>query len=263
MSYTYYPPRSRYGGRKRLGRGGRAKRWYPPLKRRRGNRNFVGRTMGALAQSESKYFDSFLDDTVITAASASWAGTEADPATALTLFLPTEGSDIDNRIGRRVSVYKLAIRGIITMDGLSDQADALAMPSFRIIVYLDTQTNGAQVQGETLMQGPGAATSELVHCTFQNTNSFGRFRVLRDITIRPKLTERINDAVATGSIVQDDCPFKMTINFKKPIVFKFNGLNAGTIGDIVDNSFHLIIHKSVNNGVHDLSYQARTYYKDL
>lgn len=91
-----------------------------------------------------------------------------------------------------------------------------------------------------------------------------RFRVLKDMILRPRILTAMTDGTNTSSQGCSDTVFKMTVKFKKPVVVKFNATNAGTIGDIVDNSFHLIGIMSnddlTNSGL--ISYQCRGYYKD-
>lgn len=222
---------------------------------------FVPRTMGALAQTEMKYWDTFLTGTAISEA-VSWAGAEIDPATYLSLFNPSEGADINGRIGRKVQVMRIAIRGLIHTNALQDQVDSVANPATRVILYMDQQTNGAQAQAETLMQTNEAAVNN-VFCGFQNTANFGRFRVLRDITIRGRDSSPMTDGASTGSITAGDIPFKINYRFKQPVTVKFNATNGGTIADIVDNSFHLVAQKSGTGFVTLINYSARVYYKDL
>lgn len=219
----------------------------------------VQRTLGPQV-SETKYFTSFRS-AVTVSTGTSWAGTEVDPSVLNTLFLPTEGADIDERVGRRVAVHRIAIRGVLTTGLAQDEADALRNPCVRLILYIDQQTNGTQAQGEEVMTAQ-VATTQGVATGFQNPANFGRFRVLKDKTIRLALPYAFNDAAATGSIIANDVPFKINIRFRKPLIVKFNNTNGGTIGDIVDNSFHMIAAKSATDFTTALTYTVRTYYKD-
>jgi len=224
-------------------------------------RQFVPRTMGALANSESKYFDLFLSATAISEAT-SWTGSELDPAGYDTLCDPSEGADIDNRIGRKIAIYKIAIRGVIDTTALPDVADIVSAPAVRLILYMDKQTNGAQSLGTDVMAAPGAANLPLKFSTFQNLNNLGRFRVLRDVVFQPRTVTAGTDGANTTSQNMQAIPFKMNVNFRTPVIMKFNSTNAGTIGDIVDNSFHLIGTKSNAAFASTISYQVRSYYKD-
>lgn len=227
----------------------------------RRSRQFVSRTMGPFSVSESKYFDSYLANSAI-AEGDSWQGTELDPATLDTLVVPTEGSDIDNRIGRKISIYKIALRGLIANAPEQNAGDIFRSPAYRFILYLDQQTNGVQSQGEELMAAPGTASLPLTFLTFQNLSNLGRFRVLRDVVIRPRDITSGTDGTNTTSQNLADIPFRMVVKFRKPIVMKFNSTSGGTVGDIVDNSFHLIGQKSGAGFASSLYYQCRAYYKD-
>lgn len=253
------PKRKTYYGRQTQRKG-----YYK--RRRTGNynfqptRQFVPRTMGPLAISESKYFDS--GQFIAVPEGTAWTGTEVDPTTLNTLCVPTEGSDINNRIGRKIQVYKLSLRGLVQSTAEADEADVLGTPAIRIVLFQDKQTNGVQAQGEELMQAPYTPDVGVTFTTFQNTANFGRFRMLKDIILRPRIVTAVTDGASTSSQNTSDISFKITVKFKKPVIIKFNATNGGTIGDIVDNSFHLLAQKSNANFAHTLKYTCRTYYKD-
>lgn len=225
------------------------------------SKQFVMRTFGPQA-SESKYFDSFQSALTIPAPT-SWVGTELDPATLNTLFAPSEGSDIDNRVGRRVEVYKIAIKGVINTGLSQDDADVNQVPIARLILLIDQQTNGVQAQGEEVMAAPGAASALSTITTFQNTANFGRFRVLKDKIIRPTINVTATDGANTHSAQPNAQYFKMTVKFAKPVACRFNATNGGTVGDIVDNSFHLIGCRNSTDFTQTITYTCRTYYKDM
>lgn len=221
-------------------------------------RQFVPRTMGPFAASESKYFDSELFGATVPVASVAWTGTEIDPPVLDTLFCPTEGSDINNRVGRRVQVYKIAIRGIINTVPTQDSPDVLGSPVNRLILYIDKQTNGVQSQGEEVMSDSGSPVN-----SFQNPANFGRFTVLKDVVYRPRIVTASTDGTNTTTQNVSPVYFKCKYKFKKPIYVKFNATNGGSVGDIVDNSFHMIMTASNSNFAQTVTYQCRTYYKDI
>lgn len=250
--------------RAKLGRGAGARSYYrskgqpaygPPY------RSFVPRTMGPFSVTESKYFDSFLSAYTLLE-STNLGSTTTDPATLNTLFVPSEGSDIDNRIGRKVSVYKIAIRGVLSIDTLVDAADVIQSPSHRILVWQDMQTNGTQSTTDLVFQPATTTTVPLSFCSFQNLSNLGRFRVLRDLTLRGRDSTAVTDGTNTSSQGIADVPFKITIRFRKPVIVKFNSTNGGSVADIVDNSFHMGVIKSSSDYETVLHYQCRTYYKD-
>lgn len=220
----------------------------------------VPRTRGAVAMTERKYFDSFLSASAITA-STDWTGTEHDPA-GNCLFYPVEGSDINERIGRKVTLVKLTIRGVIRAPAQVNQTAGDAASVVRLILVQDEQTNAAQMQGEQLMSAPGAANALLCNQTFQSTANFGRFRVLKDKTFTLSNPNMAWDGtnIETNGLNR---AFKFSIVFKNPIRVRFNSTNGGSVADIVDNSFHLLAQAT---NVADLApllyYQCRCVYMD-
>ena len=220
----------------------------------------VPRTMGAVAVTERKYFDSFLNGSALTA-STDWTGTEHDPATLNCLFVPVEGSDINERIGRKVTVRKIQVRGHISIPAQTNQTTADQPGDCRIILYQDLQTNASFAQGEQLMAAPGAATALLCNSTFQSTANFGRFRVLKDKVYSLRQAAMAYD----GTNIEQEgftIPFKFTIRFRKPVVVRFNATNGGTVADIVDNSFHIVSQCTNVSLAPVMSYQCRVVYTD-
>lgn len=220
----------------------------------------VARTMGGLLATERKYFDTFKNAYSVTA-SSDWTGTEADPATLNCLFVPQEGSDINNRVGRKVAVHKLTIRGMISVAAQANQTTTDAATLLRLILVQDLQTNGSQMQGENLMSAPGAADGRLAMNTFQSTANFGRFRVLKD-----KVISMGNPAISWDGTNMEQQGlsrfFKISYRFKKPVVVHFNSVNGGSVADITDHSFHFLATASTVDLVPVLYYQARTVYTD-
>jgi len=248
---------SRFAGQRATRRFIRKK----PVVRRRQLRTFIPRTMGAMSQTEMKYFTSFLTTTAI-ATGTSWTVSDMDPSPGDCLFFPVEGSDVDNRIGRRVNVVRLQIRGVLIVPTDQDAPDVLSNPSVRVILYIDQQTNAAQSTGDQVMEQyqvsvPGVFTG------FQNVANFGRFRVLRDKIYRGNTVTAGTDGASTLSICAATIPFKISVRFPGTLPVKFNATNGGSVADIVDNSFHLLAHcSSANYGV-QMMYTCRTYFKDL
>lgn len=227
---------------------------------RKKQRQDYPRTVGlAGPEPERKYFTTGLGTTALAAANT-WAGDELDPA-ALCLFSPVEGADINNRIGRKVCIKKIAIRGVIEALYRTGVAAMTAGSIARLILYMDKQSNGAQSQAEDLMAAPSVADTDNCLCSYQNTASFGRFKVLVDRSFNLS-----NGSAVYNGATRDLCGyamnFKMSRKFVKPLIVRFNGTNGGTIADIVDNSFHIIGCCSNTGCVPSLTYECRTVFTD-
>jgi hypothetical protein len=230
---------------------------YNPSARRFGRTN-----LGLIVYPEKKYFDSLKSNTAI-AASTNWTDTEYDPATSNTLFSPTKGTNQNQRVGRKVSVHKIKIKGQVTIPAQAATNSAKTGSKIRILLVQDKQTNAAQAQGEQIMQAPGTATSTLATNSFQSLANFGKFRVIKDLSIiadDPNFSStQTADTYDTNGKVYE---FSMNAIFKKPVVVHFNSANNGTVADIVDNSFHIIANTSSAGFVPVIDYNCRTVYTD-
>jgi len=210
----------------------------------------VPRTKGAAVTGEMKYFDCSRQTTAVLAVGNTWLdGTMQDPsstidlgspavANPLCLFVPTVGSALNQRIGRQVKVMKLKVNGTLAFATQAAAGVGETACKVRIILVVDQQTNAAQMTPSQLMNGAGGATGTIN--SFQNPNNFGRFRVLKDKMV---LLQDPNMAGNPPAVVLNGRKhnFKFSVNFKDPLIVHFNATNGGTVADIVDNSFHLII----------------------
>lgn len=206
---------------------------------------------------DTKYFDSDLNVSgIVNIAGAGWQNAEQDPATLNTLFAPVQGDDIINRQGKRVFVKSIKVRGFVTIAAQTVQATSDSSAITRIILLQDQRTNNVQENAEDVMAS-GSATTNNVAC-YQNTSFFGKFKILKD---KYFWTGNANIAGVTASIEQQGLqyPFKWNIKFTKPVEMNFSS-NNGNIGDIVDNSFHIIA--ATNNGTlaQSISYKCRTSF---
>lgn len=221
----------------------------------------VPRSRGIYAAGEMKYFDSHLSGATVPEGN-DWTSTELDPATLLTLFAPSEGPAINQRIGRKVNVHKISVKGMIVSSTLADQADPVASSPVRLVLVQDTQTNATQLSGEDVFAAPGAANSALVVSSFQSLAQSGRFKILKDKILIHPVPLCGTDGANTVSVSQNPIVFKFTYKFATPVVVRFNATNGGTIADIVDNSWHMLGTKGGTTFTSGISYAARTYYKE-
>lgn len=243
-----------------LGRPGRKRRRLTARRTVTGMRT-VPRTTGAINLTETKYFDSQRTSNAIVEANT-WAGSEQDPSTLNTLFAPILGNAVNNRIGNRVFVRGIRIRGMIKISPEIDVTVGTDGSLMRLILYIDQQTNAAQSQGEEVIGDSTAANADLSMMNFRNLDSFGRFRILKDRTFRlqnPSITTDGTNLELNG-LVQF---FRINVRFRDPIEVNFNATNGGTVADIVNNSFHLIAAKSGSSEAAVLIYNARIAYIDV
>lgn len=212
---------------------------------------------------ERKYFDTTLANTAIPA-SADWTATEFDPvlpANTFNLCSPGPGTAINQRVGRKILVHAVKIRGVLNFTILTAQTAVPASPTIRLVVFQDKQTNGVQAQGEQIMAAPGTAAAQNAISSYQNLANFGRFRVLVDKVYQFKDGVSVNNASATTvSADYGSIPFKFNVKFQKPVVVHFNATGTALVADIVDNSFHIIANADITGSA--ISYEARAVYTD-
>lgn len=223
----------------------------------------AGRASGALVVApEKKYLDNTFTG-LFTAPTTSWAGGELNPATALNLCSPAPGTAINQRVGRKILVHKIKIRGVFGFDTTSGGSAVQFYPTARVIVVQDMQTNGGAamtgINAEDVMQASATAASGNQLCTYANLATLGRFRILKDKKVQ--YSNGIS-AGAVGSISTDfpDIPFKCSITFRKPVVVHFNATNGSTVADVVDNSFHVI--GIANSTACRFTYESRCVFTD-
>jgi len=218
----------------------------------------VARTRGAQVQGEMKYFDTEKSLSAV-AETNDWTGTEQDPTTFDTLFVPVTGAGINQRIGKACKVLKMKMRFMLNAAQQLNQTGADPAAQVRVIVYLDKQTNAAQAQGEQVMTGGVSDATGVL--SFQNINNFGRFQVIKDWTFN---LQNPNMSYDGTNIEQAGLSktWKMSKRFKKPIVVRFNATNGGTIADIVDNSLHVLALCDNDDLAPLISYYSRVCYKE-
>jgi len=233
----------------------------------------VARSRGAAVTGEMKYFDCELGASGISATTTTWvAGTRLDPsttidlgsaavATPLNLCSPIVGAALNQRVGRRISVMKVKVRGQVAIAQQAAQAAADSACQVRIILVQDMQTNAAQLTAAGLFNDAGTAATTLN--SFQNPNNFGRFRVLKD-KIFTLSNLNLAGSPTAADVVQASARrnFKFNVNFKKPVEVHFNATNGGTVADIVDNSFHILAAVDSTAYAPTLAYYSRVCYKD-
>jgi len=222
------------------------------------------RAYGRASFGEMKYFDTERAATDIPA-STDWTATEFPPnvGTPTTICVPTVGAAINQRIGREVKVHKIKVRGIITCAAQTAQTTADNPAQVRLLLVQDTRTNSAQAQGEDIMQAPTTAAATHVVSSFQSLANLGRFKVLKDQTILLQDPNMAGEVAATNVIQAGlNRPFKLTITFKKPVSVRFNNSAAGTIADVIDNSWCLYAAASSTGLVPRILYNARACYKE-
>jgi len=227
----------------------------------------VARTRGAAVTGEMKYYDCSANRTIPVLGTSWVAANRMDPEYVqnnvldpLTLFVPTLGTNVFNRIGKSVKVLRIKIKGTVRMNTSAAQTLADTAMIVRVLLVQDNQTNSAAVN-PGLVLADGDIAGILTVLTFQNFNNFGRFKVLKD---KHFAMGDNNMAGSAPNIVVAGAArnFKFNVNFPVPEEVRFNQNNAGLIGDVIDKSWHLIAGCSTGDVTMALSYNCRFCFKE-
>lgn len=211
---------------------------------------------------ERKYYQVYVSDRALTAP-ADWTGTEHDPVGIGCLFAPALGNTIITRIGRRVDVFNIKMRGSLTIPGASAAANPPVACTARVILYVDKQSNAVQSQGEQVMAATGGTAADNIH-SFRSLQNLGRFQVLADQTYSLSDYNFIWDSAGAS---YDNAGFrqnfKISYKFKKPLRVVFNGNNAGDYTDIEAGSLHVIAACDAIANNPRIAYSCRTSFVDV
>lgn len=180
------------------------------------------------------------------------ASGRSDPIVSLCLHGIDQGDGEQQRDGRQYTIMSISLRGYVLFG--NQDAAVVTSDHVRLVLVLDTQTNGAQLTATDVLDN-FHGDNDLQTNSFRNLEYTKRFRVLKDMVVRKPVTG-VGTSSTAGQVISNACTryFKMNCNFKKGIKVLCTG-TAGTIANMVDNSIHLIA-VSVNSG-NTLRYVSR------
>lgn len=235
--------------------------------------------IGGYLGIEKKYIDYEYNAAISNAV----AGSEADPATALALNSIAQGDGPTDRDGRQVTLKSVHLRGMIrTNADIVDPDTATGAANgfvVKLVLLLDTQTNGAQFNAEDVFVEPSNGT--LASFTFRELQHQKRFRVLKDLmlTVPAATATRIagqseNNSPTTPNNFDTSAvlvparmvPFEMNHEFKgvgkNELKTIYTG-NTATVASISDNSLHLMavkVDEASGASAYILSYVSRVRF---
>lgn len=175
------------------------------------------------------------------------------------LNLPVNGPELYQRVGRKIYMKSIQIRGTVE-NILTTNVDI-----GRIIVFYDSQPNGAAPTLATLLQdsNAAAATSVLSEINLANRQ---RFKILRDYQLALPPCTNVAGAV-TNQTIQDPINNSFNIEGKhwfvklKGLETIYNATNGGTIADINSGAIWIVTFSTINNA-YSLNCHARLRYYD-
>lgn len=208
-----------------------------------GKRRRIQRTTSTVVYrrptGEVKYFD-----TTKAATALASAGAIANSS----LLLIQEGNTESTRVGNKITVKSVMVRGQLIM---SSQADATATSqTFRIIVYLDKQCNGATAGVTDILQSAS-------FLAFNNLDQSDRF-----ITLAEEFCtlDQPGAAPSGAAYVFGESNKVFFLKKKLNLPVKFKG-NAGTIADLASANIGVLVIGSTD-ALGFYEYVARVRYTD-
>jgi len=206
----------------------------------------------AVNRLETKYFDVGIN-TAVTFAGTSWADSEvpadnyvnsSGAAAAYTdsCLIPTAvGSGYGQVNGNKYKLKKIRVRGDLLVPTVSDAADVSQGRVVRLMLVRDKQPNGAQAQGEDVIQDMGTL-GENLHSFMRVADNIGRFEILKDKTYVLNVTSAGTDGASTNSVGFQTAKFKFNHMFKKPIDVSIRSGNATpTVAGTVNENIFLLL----------------------
>ena len=179
---------------------------------------------GGYLETEVKYFDQSLALTPLTTSWATYNGTNNS------LSMPQQGDSPVERDGRVFFIHSIHIRGRLSAVSEKTQTTPEGNGIARLIVYWDTQTNGAVATASDIMGTPAVPFN-----TFRNLEYSKRFIVLWDKTFHVSRTPLNEGAVNSFASAPFVTHFKFNKKFKKPIKVRCTGTAAG-VAQCADNN---------------------------
>lgn len=223
-----------------------------------------------LTTAETKYFDTGFNHSPVTT-SGTWTGTEvpcdnyvnsSGTAAAYTdsCLIPTAiGSAYGEVNGNRFKMKKIRVRGLVAPIGESDEADIPTVRTSRLMLVMDTQPNGAQAQGEDVMQDVGANETQW---SFKRiADSSGRFRILKDEFFTHQVSGVGTDGANTNTIGFEAKPFSFQYTPNVPITVNVkSGSSVPTIASAITCNIFMLLS---SNGISvQVKGSSRCYYCD-
>jgi len=222
-------------------------------------------TMGFMG-IEKKFLDCARTDIAV-AGVAALTGGEYDPTATSgsgggsggcigCLSCPAQGDTEQSRDGKRIVIDSLVIKGHVH---LNENAGAAVIDSAKVFVavILDTQTNGAQLDSESVFKNTTGQLSSAVE-PLKNLLFGSRFRILKSQLF--DLTP--SGAAAAGNIAWAGVQrqFDWYIPFKGGLPVNLNAGTTADVANVIDNSLHVVAFSTLN-GTCEIAYNSRIRFQ--
>lgn len=192
---------------------------------------------GGFSGVELKNFDFAHTDTIVVTDTAS--GGVTDPASANCLYAPVVGTGPNQRIGRKTRMQTIQFEGYVVLKQTSFPASGVNLARAKrafVAIVMDTQSNAAQMTSQLVYKNV-AISDNMAADPIRSLERVGRFKVLKQWHMDIGGPVGVgNSTGAQGTVFTS----KRLSYFGKLDTNVEHIGSAGTIGDIQDNSLHVI-----------------------
>jgi len=231
---------------------------------------------------ETKYFDTAFA-AAVTAAGTDWSSSEvamtsyvnssgAVAAYTDSALIPSaQGSGYGQVIANKYKLKALRVKGHITVPVASNQTAIAQSRMSRLLLVMDTQPNGAQAQGEDILQDMGGAVNNFSSFVRVSEGAGKRFVILADrkfkhtLLATPRMAALAADPINYGATYQE-CPFEFVYSPKKPKEIQIKSGNATpTIAGLVNCNIFMLAFGMTADGTMvatTVNGNGRAYYCD-
>lgn len=217
-------------------------RTIPPTRFRR-TRNF--RTGGFLG-IEYKFLDCAWNGVTINASTDGSSG-ELAPSSGCTsaISVPAQGDGESQRDGRKYTIKSVWVSGVVDTTALSDQTDVFDLSGFYFALVLDTQTNAAALNSESVFINPSTSAVAMIPKPLRNLQNSKRFKILASQYVPITGAYAFTDGASTGSLGPQTKP-TVNLSWKGNIVCDSVGTLAN-VSSASDNSISLVGYNASGN----------------
>ncbi len=234
-----------------------ARAWGRRRNAMRGRRRARARNWrtGGYMGIELKFYDTFLAQSALDTNTAGEDG-EHNPSATISPSTIVQGDGEQNRDGRRATWKSWQVTGTINIAGLNDQATLPEGATIFIAFVLDTQTNGARLDSESVYINP--TVDILGGCTLvRNLQQTKRFKVLG--TRRFMMPTGASAYSGTLDQIMShgvNKPFKFFYKWKRTMIANYSGTTE-TIANSTDNSLHILAWTTSTERAPTITYVSR------
>lgn len=173
------------------------------------------------------------------------------------LAIPITGADYNARIGRKIKLKSIYIRGFGFQESVS--TTIISTPNqCRFMLVYDLQPNGA-APSITDILNTADSTAQL------NLNNRDRFRIISDRIFMLDALSYNNTATQSAALGSGRSSFNLRHYQRLNLEMIFNGVNGGTVADIASGALYMVWIGSRNSGTIDGNFygSARVRYSDI